>query len=162
VSETLRHGVLASVLAILSLTAAQASQATPAVDREAWSRHAETELEQLDELVRGRHASGAWRRLHALYRECPSCCRNSADESFGWIPATLLADHWSLRGELFALVRSNPEWFDFVLASLHGPIDSKLLRRAAVNTKRCPVRSKRDCERIKVNALEAAKAVESQ
>ena len=149
------------MLAILATTAAHASEVTPSVDREAWLRHAEADLDQLDELVRGAHAAGAWRRLHALYRECPSCCHNSADESLGWIPATLLADHWPLRDELFVLAVSDPEWFEFVLESLHGPIDSKLLRRAAVNTKQCPVPRKRLCERIRINALEAAKAVDS-
>jgi len=51
--------MLTSVLAILVLGAAHASEATPVVDAEAWHRHAEEELEQLDALARGPHASGA-------------------------------------------------------------------------------------------------------
>ena len=112
--------------------------------------------------MRGPRADGGWRRLRDLYRECPGCCENSADEGFGWIPATLLAKHWTLIEELGALAVKDPAWIDFVMRSLHGPIDPKLLRQAAGNAKTCPKAHRRLCERIRVNALEAAQEVDAE
>lgn len=149
------------VMFLVSTEADAGNTAHLKTNRQVWLIHAEDELEALDALVRGRHAGGAWKRLHDLYRECPDCCENSADESLGWIPATLLAKHWKLIDELDALALKDPAWLGFVLERLHGPIDPKLLRQAARNTKTCPKSHRQLCERIRVNALQAAMDVET-
>jgi len=149
---------------LLAVGEADPSQPPPTMmTREAWFKaHADDELEALDELAGGPHATGAWKRLHDLYRECPGCCENSADEGFGWIPATLLAKHWVLVDEFGALAVKDPAWLDFVMKRLHGPIDPKLLRQAAANARTCPKAHRRLCERIRVNAQQAAKEVEGE
>jgi hypothetical protein len=72
-----------------------------------------------------------------------------------------LAKHWALFDEFGALATADPMWLAFVMKSLHGPVDPKLLRRAAANTKTCARPHRTLCERIKVNALQAAKEVEA-
>jgi len=98
------------------------------------------------ELINPRHAgsgagrTGAWKRLHAMYRRSPERVEGSADENQALVPALLLANHWELLEELASLAAKDPAWRKFVLERLSFPSDLLALRQAVANSESCPAR----------------------
>lgn len=151
--------LLALVLAASPAASTPHAQ-VPSMTRAEWEAYAEKEEAALEAIARSEDARGAWGRLRSLYRRCPVCMSGSASEVPGWAAARLLANHRDLFGELANLAAEDPEWLRFLLGRLHGPIDPKLLRRAAANMDECPAAHRDLCGQIRREASKAAAEIE--
>ena len=138
---------------VIMQACARAQEAIQDPRRVAMLQSVEDRLASIATRVASGDVADAWSQLHGLGVKW-----GSADENWGEVMLSLLADHWDQVGDLFDIQRRDDEFFRFVLERLDGPYAPDRARAIQQNaTRRCPPRSDKVCARVRQAAALAAK-----